>query len=68
MTNQANMKIMLTTYFGSIVHNIDLITSMNIDGLHLDCVYGSENIEIDLSKFDKPLVLSLGIVNVTLNL
>ena len=63
MTNQANMKIMLTTYFGSIVHNIDLITSMNIDGLHLDCVYGSENIEIDLSKFDKPLLLSLGIVN-----
>lgn len=63
MTNQANMKIMLTTYFGSIIHNIDLITSMNIDGLHLDFVYGSENIEIDLSKFDKPLVLSLGIVN-----
>ena len=63
MTNQDNMKIMLTTYFGSIVHNIDLITSMNIDGLHLDCVYGSENIEIDLSKFDKPLLLSLGIVN-----
>ncbi|MBI51857.1 MAG: 5-methyltetrahydropteroyltriglutamate--homocysteine S-methyltransferase [Chloroflexi bacterium] len=63
MTSQANVKIMLTTYFGSIIHNIDLITSMNIDGLHLDCVHGSENLEIDLSKFDNSLVLSLGIVD-----
>ena len=63
LTEKTNLQIMLTTYFGSIEHNTELLYSLNIDGLHIDCVHGSKNLEIDLSKFMNPLVLSLGLVD-----
>ena len=63
LTEKANLQIMLTTYFGSIEHNTELLYSLNIDGLHIDCVHGPKNLEIDFSKFMNPLVLSLGLVD-----
>tara|TARA_Y100001970_G_scaffold136849_1_gene168373 strand:+ start:13457 stop:15751 length:2295 start_codon:yes stop_codon:yes gene_type:complete len=63
LNEKTNMQIMLTTYFGAILHNIELIASLNIDGLHLDCVHGSENLEIDLSQFKNSIVFSLGVVD-----
>lgn len=31
-------KLLLTTYFGSVAHQRDIITSLKVDGLHLDLV------------------------------
>ncbi|CUR53007.1 5-methyltetrahydropteroyltriglutamate--homocysteine S-methyltransferase [Buchnera aphidicola] len=56
-------KILLTTYFGSVLHNIKLISKLNIDGLHIDIVSEEPDLMI-LKKYIKPkCILSLGVIN-----
>ncbi|WP_343187790.1 5-methyltetrahydropteroyltriglutamate--homocysteine S-methyltransferase [Buchnera aphidicola (Periphyllus koelreuteriae)] len=54
---------LLTTYFGNISHNLDIINSIPIEGLHIDLISG----KYDLLTFNKNLsnqiLLSLGIIN-----
>ncbi len=38
-------KLLLTTYFGSVAHQRDIITSLKVDGLHLDLVAAPEQLE-----------------------
>ncbi|CAL4317980.1 5-methyltetrahydropteroyltriglutamate--homocysteine methyltransferase [Buchnera aphidicola (Eriosoma grossulariae)] len=59
----SSIKILLTTYFDSINHNLDIITQLPIQGLHVDVIFGQYN----LSKLNKIIpidwVLSLGVIN-----
>ncbi|WP_343183570.1 5-methyltetrahydropteroyltriglutamate--homocysteine S-methyltransferase [Buchnera aphidicola] len=54
---------LLTTYFGNVSHNLDIINSIPIEGLHIDLISG----KYDLLTFNKNLsnqiLLSLGIIN-----
>ncbi|WP_343128216.1 5-methyltetrahydropteroyltriglutamate--homocysteine S-methyltransferase [Buchnera aphidicola (Takecallis taiwana)] len=56
-------KLLLTTYFGSIEHNLDTIIKLPVQGLHIDLVHGTYN----LTKFNQLIpdhwILSLGIIN-----
>ncbi|XBC44402.1 MAG: 5-methyltetrahydropteroyltriglutamate--homocysteine S-methyltransferase [Buchnera aphidicola (Schlechtendalia peitan)] len=56
-------KILLTTYFGGIHHNIDIISKLPVQGLHVDLI--SEKCDLSLlnSKLSKDLLISLGIIN-----
>lgn len=59
----SNQKILLTTYFGDIKHNLDVIKLLPIDGLHVDLVSGQYNL-LDLhNNINKKILLSLGIIN-----
>ncbi|AEH39616.1 5-methyltetrahydropteroyltriglutamate-homocysteine S-methyltransferase [Buchnera aphidicola (Cinara tujafilina)] len=56
-------KILLTTYFGDIKHNFDIVKLLPVDGLHIDLVSGEYNL-FDLNRYiDKNTLLSLGIIN-----
>lgn len=63
-TNFQNFsKILLTTYFGSINHNLELVSTLKIDGLHLDCVSEKYNLQEIHKYIQKDWILSLGIIN-----
>ncbi len=55
--------LMLATYFGSLGDNLDTALSLPVDGLHLDLVRGSVDIEILLAKAPASLTLSLGVID-----
>ncbi|WP_075433643.1 5-methyltetrahydropteroyltriglutamate--homocysteine S-methyltransferase [Buchnera aphidicola] len=57
------IKILLTTYFGDIHHNLDIVNTLPVDGLHLDLVSGNYNIPQLHDYIDKKFLLSLGIIN-----
>ncbi|UNH30398.1 5-methyltetrahydropteroyltriglutamate--homocysteine S-methyltransferase [Moellerella wisconsensis] len=60
---EGKTKLLLTTYFDSIGHHLDLIKSLPVQGLHIDLVAGKD----DLQKVNKALpaewLLSLGLIN-----
>ncbi|WP_075431638.1 5-methyltetrahydropteroyltriglutamate--homocysteine S-methyltransferase [Buchnera aphidicola] len=59
----SKQKILLTTYFGDITHNLDFIKLLPIDGLHFDLISGKYNL-FDLNQtFNKKILFSLGIIN-----
>lgn len=59
------IKLLLTTYFDSVYHQIDVIKQLSVDGLHVDLV--SSCCSVDILKFHRQLpekwILSLGIIN-----
>ncbi|VFP85572.1 5-methyltetrahydropteroyltriglutamate--homocysteine methyltransferase [Buchnera aphidicola (Cinara pseudotaxifoliae)] len=57
------IKILLSTYFGDIHSNIDIINKLSIDGLHIDLVAGKYDICQLHNYFNEKFLLSLGIVN-----
>jgi 5-methyltetrahydropteroyltriglutamate--homocysteine methyltransferase len=59
----ANSKLLLTTYFGRLGENLELATSLPIDGLHLDAVSARGEVERLLSTLPEGRVLSLGVVS-----
>jgi len=60
---QGTIKLLLTTYFDSIGHHLDIITKLPVQGLHVDLVSGSDNINILHNCLPKHWILSAGIVN-----
>ncbi|XBC40790.1 MAG: 5-methyltetrahydropteroyltriglutamate--homocysteine S-methyltransferase [Buchnera aphidicola (Nurudea yanoniella)] len=56
-------KILLTTYFGSINHNLDIICKLPVQGLHLDLVSGKCNLSLLNSQIPEDWLISLGIIN-----
>lgn len=56
-------KLLLTTYFGSVAHQRDLITSLKVDGLHLDLVAAPEQAESLIPKLPAHWVVSAGVIN-----
>ncbi|MCH9664177.1 MAG: 5-methyltetrahydropteroyltriglutamate--homocysteine S-methyltransferase [Gammaproteobacteria bacterium] len=58
-----SVRIMLATYFGSVEHNLDLIAKLKTEGVHLDLVHGSDQLDRACSALNMDTVLSLGLVN-----
>ncbi|XBC43087.1 MAG: 5-methyltetrahydropteroyltriglutamate--homocysteine S-methyltransferase [Buchnera aphidicola (Kaburagia rhusicola ensigallis)] len=56
-------KLLLTTYFGSINHNLDIICKLPIQGLHVDLVSGKCNLSLLNSQIPEDWLISLGVIN-----
>ncbi len=57
------MKLMLTTYFGTLGPNLDLAVGLGAAGLHIDLVRGADQLDDVLTRLPAGTVLSLGVVN-----
>lgn len=57
-----SVKILLTTYFGGIQHNLESIKTLPIDGCHIDLIYGKYE-EDFFKQIPQKWTVSLGIVN-----
>lgn len=60
---QGQVKILLTTYFDSIGHNLDTIRTLPVQGLHVDVVAGHDDIATLNAELPKEWLLSLGVIN-----
>lgn len=60
---QSQVKLLLTTYFDSIGHNLDTIRALPVQGLHVDVVAGQDDITDLNAKLPKEWLLSLGVIN-----
>ncbi|HTN62806.1 MAG TPA: 5-methyltetrahydropteroyltriglutamate--homocysteine S-methyltransferase [Devosia sp.] len=56
--------IMLTTYFGALGDNLDLVAGLPMDGLHIDLVRAPDQLEPVLAALrNKSTILSLGLID-----
>ncbi|CRY23696.1 5-methyltetrahydropteroyltriglutamate--homocysteine S-methyltransferase [Yersinia enterocolitica] len=60
---QGQVKLLLTTYFDSIGHNLDTIRALPVQGLHVDMVAGQDDIAKLNAKLPQEWLLSLGVIN-----
>lgn len=56
-------KLMLTTYFGGLGDNLDLVADLPVHGLHLDLVRAPEQLEPALARLQPHVQLSLGVID-----
>ena len=57
------LKLLLTTYFASIDHHLELIKTLPVDGIHLDTVAEQTDVIKCIDALPEPWVISLGVVN-----
>ncbi|EPE4173192.1 5-methyltetrahydropteroyltriglutamate--homocysteine S-methyltransferase [Yersinia enterocolitica] len=60
---QGQVKLLLTTYFDSIGHNLDIIRALPVEGLHVDVVAGQDDIAELNATLPQEWLLSLGVIN-----
>ncbi|WP_298916757.1 5-methyltetrahydropteroyltriglutamate--homocysteine S-methyltransferase [uncultured Algimonas sp.] len=60
---KAGPKIMLTSYFGKLGDNLDLVADLPVAGLHIDLVRAPEQLEPVLAAVRPDLLLSLGVID-----
>lgn len=58
-----DVKLLLTTYFDSVVDTLDKIVELPVHGLHIDLSAAPEQLEGVVEKLPSDWVLSLGVVN-----
>ncbi len=56
-------KLLLTTYFGELRENFDTVLALPVDGLHIDAVRGSEELDGVFAGFPRDKVLSVGAID-----
>ena len=56
-------KLMLTTYFGGLGDNLDLVADLPVHGLHLDLVRAPDQLAPVLAKLQPHVLLSLGVID-----
>lgn len=56
-------KILLTTYFDSINHNIEFISNLPVQGIHIDLIFGKYDLLDFNLKIPPEWILSLGVIN-----
>lgn len=57
-------KLIVATYFGDIVHNIDILPALeHVQGIHIDCVRAPEQLEKVLGSIGPKQTLSVGVVD-----
>ncbi len=56
-------KLLLTTYFGELRENLDLVLRLPFAGLHVDLVRGPQQLEEIIARRPKNLAVSLGLVD-----
>jgi len=59
----AGVKILLATYFGSVAEHADLLGTLPVDGVHLDGVRATQQLEIVAAQLRADQVLSAGLVD-----
>ena len=59
----AGSRLLLTTYFGPLVDNLELAAALPVDGIHLDAVSARAEVDPLLGKLTAGRVLSLGVVS-----
>ncbi len=59
----AGCKLLLTTYFGRLGENLELVTGLPVDGFHLDAVSAPGEVEQVVATLPEGRVLSLGVVS-----
>ncbi|SUI59455.1 5-methyltetrahydropteroyltriglutamate--homocysteine methyltransferase [Serratia quinivorans] len=57
---QGQVKLLLTTYFDSVGHNLDTLRELPVQGLHVDLVGGHDDIAVLNKALPKEWLLSLG--------
>ncbi|MDC9589378.1 5-methyltetrahydropteroyltriglutamate--homocysteine S-methyltransferase [Xenorhabdus sp. XENO-10] len=60
---EGQVKLLLTTYFDSIGHNLETIKSLPVQGLHVDLVAGQDSLENLDKSLPENWLLSLGVIN-----
>lgn len=60
---RSDVKVLLTTYFDSVVDSIDKIVELSVDGLHIDLSASPQQLELVVEKLPQDWVLSAGVVN-----
>lgn len=60
---QGQVKLLLTTYFDSVGHNLDTIRALPVQGLHVDLVAGNDDIAALNDALPQEWLLSLGVIN-----
>ncbi|PWI33980.1 5-methyltetrahydropteroyltriglutamate--homocysteine S-methyltransferase [Vibrio albus] len=60
---QSNVKLLLTTYFDSVTDNLDKITELAVNGLHIDLSAAPEQLSSVVDALPENWVLSAGVVN-----
>jgi len=61
--NKGELKLLLTTYFSSVDHHIELISGLPFDGIHIDTIAEQTNVSTILATIPQEWVLSLGVIN-----
>lgn len=56
-------KLLLTTYFDSVGHNLDTVRQLPVQGLHVDLVHGKDDIVVLNQQLPADWLLSLGVIN-----
>lgn len=56
-------KLMLTTYFGGLGDNLDLVADLPVHGLHLDLVRAPDQLAPALARLQPHVLLSLGVID-----
>lgn len=57
---QGQVKLLLTTYFDSVGHNLDTVRTLPVQGLHVDLVAGHDDIAALSAALPQDWLLSLG--------
>lgn len=60
---QGSVKLLLTTYFDSIGHNLDTVRVLPVQGLHVDLVHGKDDAAGLLAQLPTDWLVSLGVIN-----
>lgn len=60
---QGDVKLLLTTYFDAIDHQLDKIIELPVNGLHIDLAATPEQLDNVVAKLPKEWVLSAGVIN-----
>ncbi|KAG9205388.1 hypothetical protein B5807_03936 [Epicoccum nigrum] len=64
LTGSGLPKLVLATYFGDIVHNLDVFSSIqNVAAVHIDLVRNPEQLDTVVSKLGSNQALSVGVVD-----
>ena len=63
LLGQAGPKILIATYFGALLDNTELATSLPVAGLHIDLVRAPEQLDPVLAALPEDKTLSVGVVD-----
>lgn len=63
LSKAANIKIMLTSYFGALDDNLSLAVSLPTAGLHIDLVRAANQLDAVLAQLPENKILSVGVID-----
>lgn len=58
-----NVKLLLTTYFGSLEDNLDTLASLSVDGWHIDAIRSQDKLQTLVARLPKDAIFSVGTVD-----